>query len=69
MALEVSLQIQYKNETNPTGSTNANIIEDMCLEIPLDRDVDPESELSTGNETSIVAVISKNSRILGSTLR
>jgi hypothetical protein len=25
VALEVSLQIQYQNETNPTGSTNANI--------------------------------------------
>jgi hypothetical protein len=25
VALEVSLQIQYQNETNPTGSTNASI--------------------------------------------
>ena len=39
----------------------------MYSKILPDRDVDPESELSAGNEASTVAIMSKNSRTLGST--
>jgi hypothetical protein len=82
VALEVSLQIQYKNETNPIGNTNANIYEDVdilsslqrldskdqCSMILPDREVDLESEQSLGNEASTIAVMSRKLRTLGSTI-
>jgi hypothetical protein len=43
-------------------------IEDKRSKIPPDRIVDLESELYAGNEASTAVVMSKNSKILGSTL-
>jgi hypothetical protein len=49
-------------------SLQALDLEDLCSKISLDREVDPEAEQSVGNEASIVAVISRNSKTLGSSI-
>jgi hypothetical protein len=74
VALEVSLQIgkdekrhqsrrKYKANIYEDGDILSSLqrldLEDLCSKISLDRELDPKSEQSLGNEVLIIALMSR----------
>ena len=73
---------ECKYDTNPVGSTKANIkenddilsslqhldLKDLCLKISPVRELDPKFEQSRGNKASTIALISRKLRTLGSSI-